>query len=291
MPREVLEVLAPVPGERFLDLTVGAAGHALEIAARLGPEGLLIGVDLDAAVIEIAEKHLTAAGVANWRLRQGNFADAKSIVAGEGLSRVNGVLADLGVSSFEISDASRGFSFASDGPLDMRMDADAPVADAAEIVNSAPEWELERIFREYGEERLARRIARDIVRIRRDGRIERTGQLAQIARRAYGRFGRQRIHPATRIFQALRIAVNDELENLKNLLDTVPDLLEPEGRIAVIAFHSLEDRLVKEDFRNRSRSGVYELLTKKPLRPSSDEVAANPRSRSARLRAAKRSEA
>jgi 16S rRNA (cytosine1402-N4)-methyltransferase len=290
MPREVLEVLAPVPGERFLDLTVGAAGHALEIAPRLGPDGLLIGVDLDAAVIDIAGNNLTAAGLANFRLHQGNFADCRAMLSREGLSRVNGVLVDLGVSSFELRDASRGFSFVSDGPLDMRMDASAPGVTAAELVNSAPEWELERIFREYGEERLARRIAREIVRTRRDERIERTNQLAQIARRAYGRFGWQRIHPATRIFQALRIAVNDELENLKTLLEIMPDLLEANGRVAVIAFHSLEDRLVKEDFRNRSRSGVYQLLTKRPLRPSPEEVAANPRSRSARLRAAKRSD-
>ena len=290
MVKEVLEVLAPAQGERFLDLTVGAGGHAFEIAARLGPGGTLIGMDFDAAVIDIAKKRLEAPGLAACRLYQGNYLDCRDVLAREGLSRIDGVLADLGLSSLQIADASRGFSFMGDGPLDMRMDSDPGRRTAGDIVNRASEAELEETFREYGEERFARRIARGIVARRQGGRITNSGELAEIVRRACGRYAGGRIHPATRVFQALRIAVNEELENLSGLLEILPDLLEAGGRVAVISFHSLEDRLVKDDFRTRARSGAYERLTKKPLRPSAEEVASNPRSRSARLRAAKRSE-
>lgn len=290
MVSEVLEVLAPAPGERFLDLTVGGGGHSVEIAARLGPRGLLLGMDLDRAVIDIAGKRLEAPGLARCRLYGGNFLECRRVLAAHGLGRVDGILVDLGVSSFQLADAERGFSFTLDGPLDMRMDAAGGGQTASDIVNGAPERELEKIFREYGEERFARRVAKAIVDWRRLGKITRTAQLAEVVRRAYRRYPRHRIHPATKVFQALRIAVNDELGNLRELLEILPDLLEAGGRVAVISFHSLEDRLVKEDFRNRARSGVYSLVTRKPLRPSALEIASNPRSRSAKLRAAKRSD-
>ena len=289
MVNEVLDVLSPSPGERFLDLTVGAGGHAVEIAARLGPQGLLVGIDLDASILDSARQRLASEGLSPSRLFQASYTESPAILAECGIPRVNGILADLGVSSLQLGDPGRGFSFSADGPLDMRMSAGSPGPSAADIVNRAPAHELERIFREYGEERFARRIAARIVEARRVEKILRTSQLAEIVRRAYGRYIERRIHPATRVFQALRIAVNDELENLKALLALAPDLLEDGGRIAVIAFHSLEDRLVKDDFRNRSRSGVYELITRKPLRPTEGEVQSNPRSRSARLRAARRS--
>jgi len=288
MAREVLEVLAPARGEKFLDLTVGAGGHAFEIASRLGPGGMLVGVDLDEEILEIAKQRLSGPGLAKCRLFQANFRDASGVLADAGLARVDGILLDLGVSSLQLGSAERGFSFAQDGPLDMRMDCSHAGRTAADIVNYAPEAELERIFREYGEERYARRIAEAVVRKRRDGRITRTRELAEIVRRACPRPSR-RIHPATRVFQALRIEVNDELENLKRVLEVAPGILEPGGRIAVTAFHSLEDRIVKEDFRSRARQGLYTLIVKKPLRPAEAEVASNPRSRSAKLRAARRS--
>ena len=289
MVREVLEVLSPAPGETFLDLTAGAGGHGFEIASRLGPEGLLVAMDRDAKILDIAGKRLTGAGLAQVRLVQGNFLDCRRALADAGVQRVDGILLDLGVSSFQLGDPERGFSFAQDGPLDMRMDPGCETTTAADVVNSAGEEELADIFFRYGQERHARRIARRIAEARRVEKITRTGQLADIIRRAYGRYKWQRIHPATRVFQALRIEVNDELGNLKGMLDIAPGLLREEGRIAVISFHSLEDRIVKEDFRNHARAGLYKLITKKPLRPSQAEIDSNPRSRSAKLRAAKRS--
>ena len=286
---EVLAVLEPSEGERFLDLTVGAGGHAIEIASRVGPGGLVLGTDFDADILEEAQKRFAEAGVANARLFHGNYADAREFLAEAGVERVDGILLDIGVSSLQINEPERGFSFSEDGPLDMRMDPSSPVPTAEEIVNRANEQELARIIWEYGEERCSRRIARRIVEERRKRRITRTLELAEIVRRACGGRGHQRIHPATRTFQALRIAVNDELENLRSLLATAPDILEDGGRIAVISFHSLEDRIVKEDFRARAQEGLYTVATKKPVRPSEAEVSANPRSRSAKLRAARRS--
>jgi 16S rRNA (cytosine1402-N4)-methyltransferase len=289
MVAEVLEVLEPAEGERFLDLTAGAGGHAIEIASRVGPGGLVLGTDFDADILDEARRRAAEAGLANVRLFHGNYADAREFLAESGVERVDGILLDLGVSSLQLNQPERGFSFSQDGPLDMRMDPSSPVPTAEEVVNRASEQELARIIWEYGEERCSRRIARRIVEERRKRRITRTLELAEIVRRACGGRGRQRIHPATRTFQALRIAVNDELENLKSTLAAAPDILEDGGRIAVISFHSLEDRIVKEDFRARAGEGIYEILTRKPLRPSEAEVVANPRSRSAKLRAAIRS--
>jgi len=288
MVEEVLRLLDPQKGEAFLDLTVGAGGHAFEIASRLGPEGLLVGVDLDERILEVARERLAAQGLAPVKLYQGNYAECRRVLQEAGVERTDGILLDLGVSSLQIDDPERGFSFSEDGPLDMRMDAAVPGETAADIVNTAREEELADIFFKYGEERLSRRIARSIVRERERRPIRRTLELADIVKRAY-RGPRQRIHPATRVFQALRIAVNDELENLRKALETAPDILADGGRIAVIAFHSLEDRIVKEDFRTRARQGLYSVLTKKPLVPTDEETRRNPRSRSAKLRAAKRS--
>ena len=289
MVAEVLRELQPAAGETFLDLTVGAGGHAREIARRLGTGGLLLGMDLDREIVRVARKRLEADGLDNFRLYFGNFVDCREALEDAGVERADGVLLDLGVSSLQLDKPERGFSFSGEGPLDMRMDRVGGGQTAADIVNRAPERELERILREYGEERLARRIARMIVAERQAGRIETTGRLAEIAKRAYGGTGRRRIHPATRIFQALRIAVNRELENLREFLKLAPEILNERGRIAVISFHSLEDRIVKEDFRDRARQGTYRLITRKPLRPSPAEVEDNPRARSARLRAAQRS--
>lgn len=289
MVDEVLEMLAPGAGETFLDLTVGAGGHASEIARRLGGAGLLVGMDLDREIVGLAKERLSAEGLDNFELYFGNFVHCRDALAEAGVETVDGILLDLGVSSLQLDRPERGFSFRGEGPLDMRMDPAGEGETAADILNRAPEAELARIFREYGEERFARRIARMVVAERQAGRIETTTQLARIARRAYAGGAWRRIHPATRIFQALRIAVNRELENLREFLDLAPTLLNERGRIGVISFHSLEDRIVKEDFRGRAGQGAYRLITRKPLRPSPQEVEDNPRARSARLRAAQRS--
>ncbi|MCD6404543.1 MAG: 16S rRNA (cytosine(1402)-N(4))-methyltransferase RsmH [Planctomycetes bacterium] len=289
MVGEVLEALSPARGEIFVDLTVGAGGHAFEIASRLGPEGLLIGMDLDEDVIEFARERLAEEGLARSVLFQGNYTGCREALGDAEVDQVDGILLDLGVSSLQLGDAERGFSFSRDGPLDMRMDRDGLVTAAAEIVNRAPERELSRIIWEYGQERFSLRIARAIVRERQKAPIETTTRLASIVARACPRRGRWRIHPATRTFQALRIEVNHELDNLKSIIGIAPGLLGAGGRIAVISFHSLEDRIVKEGFRNGAREGVYRLITKKPLRPSPEEVEVNPRARSARLRSAQRS--
>jgi 16S rRNA (cytosine1402-N4)-methyltransferase len=288
MVREVLEVLAPSPGETFLDLTLGAGGHAGEIARRIGPTGTLIGVDADSAILEYARRRLAGTPLERLVIEQGNFAGFGRVLERAGLDKVDGILADLGVSSLQIEEAGRGFSFSREGPLDMRMNRDGAGPTAADVVNREPADELARIFRQYGEERHARRIAEIIVAERAREPIATTTRLAAIAARVYGR-RRQRIDPATRIFQALRIEVNLELDSLQTMLSLAPTLLRKGGRLAVISFHSLEDRIVKDDFRTRADEGLYTLITRKPLRPTPQEVSENPRARSARLRGAQRS--
>ncbi len=289
MVGEVLEALSPARGEIFVDLTVGAGGHAFEIASRLGPEGLVIGMDLDEDVLAFARERLAVEGLARSVLFKGNYTGCREALCEAGVEQVDGILLDLGVSSLQLEDVERGFSFSRDGPLDMRMDRDGLTRTAAEIVNRAPEMEISRILWEYGQERFSRRIARALVRERQKAPIKTTGRLASIVARACPRRAYRRIHPATRTFQALRIEVNHELDNLKSVIGIAPGLLRAGGRIAVISFHSLEDRIVKEGFRNGVREGVYRLITAKPLRPSPGEVEVNPRARSARLRSAQRS--
>lgn len=248
-------------------------------------------MDVDEEILQVAEARLSGEGFPKCRLFHRSYTECREALAEVGIEKVDGVLLDLGVSSLQLEEAGRGFSFSSEGPLDMRMDRSGAGRKAAEIVRRSPERELERIFREYGEERFARRIARRIVREREKRRIETTGELAAIVARCYPRpKGRgRRIHPATRVFQALRIEVNGELENLKEVLGIAPEILRRGGRIAAISFHSLEDRMVKEDFRDRAAAGLYRIKTKKPVRASAEEVEANPRSRSAKMRAAQRS--
>jgi 16S rRNA (cytosine1402-N4)-methyltransferase len=288
MVEEVLSFLEPRKDATFVDLTVGGGGHAAVLAELLGPGGTLVGIDLDPRALELARKRLADRVAARVILIHGNFADCDRLLAEAGIEGADGMLADLGVCSLHLDDPKRGFSFRSEAPLDMRMDTSSDLPTAADIVNEASQGELEDIFREYGQERFARKIARLIVRERDKVPIETTEDLARIARRAYGPRWR-RIHPATRIFQALRIAVNAELDNLGRMLSVAPEVLRGGGRLAVISFHSLEDRIVKEDFRNRAAQGVYNVLTKKPVRPSEREVSENPRARSAKLRAAQRS--
>lgn len=279
MVAEVLRFLEPGPGKTIVDATVGTGGHA-EAILEHGAD--LVGIDRDPYALEIARERLLRFGK-RVRLVQGDFRDLEGILAGLGVGMVDGVLFDLGMSSLQLEDPERGFSFLRDGPLDMRMDPSQPLT-AHEIVNRWPEREIARILREYGEERYARRIAREIVRSR---PIETTTRLAEIVARCYPP-GRRRIHPATRTFQALRIAVNDELSALREGLLGAIRSLRPGGVVVAISFHSLEDRIVKHTFRQRWIAGEVEILTKKPLVPSDEEIRRNPRARSAKLRAARR---
>jgi len=284
MLSEVLDLLRPKPGERFIDATVGFGGHAEALAARLVPGGCLLGLDCDEEALAAARTRLGNLG-GQVELVHGNFRDIAEHAARAGFSGADGVLFDLGVSSFQVDTARRGFSFAVEGPLDMRMDASGGTP-AAELIRRISAPELERILREYGEERFARRIARAIVERRRELRT--TRDLAALIERVVP-WRERRIHPATRCYQALRIATNDELGALEGALATLPRWLGPQGRVAIISWHSLEDRIVKQAFRAYERAGVVSVVTRKPVRPSAEEVEANPRSRSARLRVAERS--
>jgi len=307
--KEAIDFLSVRRGGTYIDATVGLGGHSYGIAKRLGAPGHLIGLDKDPAALERAGVRLKA-GVGpqtpdlsesgrgltsevrgpnlDWpliELRQGSFASLAEV---RGL-RADGLLADLGVSSLQLADAARGFSFQAEGPLDMRMDPHSERT-AEQVVNHLDERELADVIYEFGEERRSRRIARAIVRSR---PIQTTAQLAEVISAAarsmkLGQYGYDRIHPATRTFQALRIFVNRELDDLRALLDAAPRILKPGGHVVVISFHSLEDRIVKDAFRDGASQGVYRLLTKKPVTASEEESDRNPRARSAKLRAAEK---
>jgi len=296
---EVREALAVQPGDTVVDATFGAGGHAELLAADLRGSGKLIAIDRDPSVRPYVDRLRRRTGVQG-RFLRGEFSDVLEQLAGNGV-RADAVLFDLGVSSMQIDRPERGFSYATDAPLDMRMDPAAELS-ARELVNEAGERELTQIFREYGEERYARPIARAIVRRRREHPFERTGELVETIKAAIpapARFGDG--HPAKRVFQALRIAVNDELGSLEAALPLALEMLRPGGRLAVISFHSLEDRIVKRFLRAREhgcmcppdfpvcvcgREPELRALSRRPVKPSPAELAANPRASSARLRAA-----
>jgi 16S rRNA (cytosine1402-N4)-methyltransferase len=281
--KEAIEFLAVKPGERYIDATVGGGGHS-EAILKVG--GIILGIDCDPEAITAARRRLSSACPgASWRLVRGNFADLKKIAAANGFSSAAGILFDLGVSSYQLGTPKRGFSFNLESPLDMRMDLRLMVT-AADLVNGLTENELTELFFKFGEEKCARRIARAICRARKIRPITTTNELAEVILRARPRRGKfDRTHPATRCFQALRIAVNDELNSLKAALPQALEILKPEGRLVVISFHSLEDRIVKNFLKLAAGEGRLEILTKKPIRPTEEEVEANPRSRSAKLRA------
>lgn len=281
MVEEVLHFLALRPEGLYLDATLGTGGHAEAILARL-TTGHLLGVDRDPMALEIAQERLRP-HAAKLTLAEGTFARLAEIQARLGLGPAEGVLADLGVSSLQLDAPERGFSFQRAGPLDMRMSPQEPLT-AAELVNRFPEGKLAEIIRRYGEERAARKIARAIVRAR---PLRDTLHLAQVVVGTQNK-GRQKLHPATRTFLALRIAVNRELEELEQFLHRVPTTLKSGGRAVVLSYHSLEDRLVKQAFRAGAAAGTLRILTRKPLRPGAAEVRANPRARSAKLRAAEK---
>lgn len=287
LPAEVLEYLAPASGQTIVDATLGAGGHARLIAERLSPGGRLIGLDQDAAMIDLARRRLEGLPVT---LVHSSFAELPRALAGLGVTAVDAVLADVGICSDQLDDPTRGFAFSQDGPLDMRMDRDVGEP-ASDLIRRLPERELADLIYQYGEERFSRRIARRIVDARRREPIATTRQLAELVRpcvpRSRARHGKPDIDPATRTFQALRIAVNDELNALENLLNDLPRVLGPGGRAVLISFHSLEDRRVKQAFR---RKEVWQELTRKPVVAGPAEVAVNPRARSAKLRAARLAE-
>ena len=295
--QESMGLLKPRPGERYLDGTLGGGGHAEEILLRSRPDGRVLGLDWDEDAVTAAGQRLSRFGE-RLTLRRANFAQAKKILADIDWGQVDGVLLDLGVSSHQFDAAERGFSFQASAPLDMRMDRRQPLT-ALEIVNSFPESQVAKIISDYGEEPRARRIAGAIASERKNRAIETTTDLADLIVRVKGRRNRAH-HPATQTFQALRIAVNRELEALKSFLEYGYELLQPGGRMVIISFHSLEDRLVKTAFRKWSekcicppRTLICECgwsqkarrLTRKPIIASAEEVRANPRARAAKLRA------
>lgn len=286
---EVIRYLDPKPNEHFIDCTVGEAGHALEILKRTSPAGKILGIDLNGETLTIAEQKLKAAGFSEnrFQLIQDNFINLQRIVDQRQFGSAQGILFDLGISSEELEHSGRGFSFLKDEPLLMTFRETQDGLTAQKIINEWPENRLEEIFRTYGEERFAARIARNIVEERKRKKIMRTQELVSIIKRSFpGKYRYGNIHVATRIFQALRITVNHELDNLKSALDQALDVLAPGGRMVFISFHSLEDRIVKHFLRHQQKNNTVELLTKKPVRPEEDEVKCNPRSRSAKLRAA-----
>lgn len=270
----------------MVDATVGHGGHSYLFGSKLGPEGVIVGLDVDKNSIQRA--HITLKDfVCKVILLRSNFSQISEQIHEQGIEKADFILADLGLCSAQLTDNQMGLSFLQDMPLDMRIDERLKKS-AADIVNKADEKSIADLIYKYGQDRASRRIARFIVRERKNQPITTTGHLANIVCRALGKSRWGRIHPATRAFQALRIAVNDELENLKRLLAQAPGLLKKSGYLAVISYHSLEDRLVKNDFKQNEKGGIYRIITKKPIVPSREEIAENRRARSAKLRIAQK---
>ncbi|MDO8580155.1 MAG: 16S rRNA (cytosine(1402)-N(4))-methyltransferase RsmH [Candidatus Omnitrophota bacterium] len=283
MLKEVLDYLSPQPGHVIVDGTLGLGGHARAILEKIGPQGRLIAMDRDAQSLTIAQERLKDYQSQS-TLIHGDFRYIPKFLYELNIKEVDGILLDLGISSFQLDNPLRGFSLRQEGPLDMRLDQGSYIS-AFDLINSLSEHELSRIIKEFGEERWHHRIAHALVKERTRQPLQSTSELCNVVMKAmpYER-GHQRIHPATRTFQALRIAVNRELESLEEGLTQCRLLLKKGGRMAVISFHSLEDKIVKQQFRQWAAQGDWKLVVKKPLRPGGAEVVQNPRARSARLR-------
>jgi len=287
LKKEVIEYLDPKPNENFIDCTIGGGGHAIAIMEKTGPNGKILGIDRDPKQIEICKSN---AGEYKDRLIIvcDSFANLKKIIEENNFRKAQGVLMDLGMSSFHL-ESERGFSFQKDETLNMRYDGDEKKETAKEIVNEWSADELERIFREYGEEMFSKRIAKEIIDSRRFKEIKSTFQLIEIIRLVVPRwYCRGRRHFATKVFQALRIAVNHEFENINLALPQAIDSLKKNGRLAVISFHSIEDRIIKNFFREKKKDGVIEIITKKAVKPIFEEIKINNKSRSAKLRVAQK---
>lgn len=295
---EVLELFDPQAGQIYVDATVNGGGHARALADRIGETGRVIGIDLDAELIKKLGERNRKEGRKNINLVHGNYADIEKALATYKISNIDGILFDLGFSSYHVDESGRGFSFLRDEPLDMRYDQIHNELTTEQIINTWSEQAIENLIRTWGQERYSRRIASHIVAERKKKRIRTTAVLAEIIRRSIPHGGVMRtrlakptarhVHPATRTFQALRMAVNDELGNIERAMHAAVAKLNPGGKIIVISFHSLEDRSIKLFFQKLKREGVLEVLTPKPLKPLMTEVNINPRARSAKLRAGRK---
>lgn len=295
LQKEVIEYLVPKPNQNFIDATVGEGGHNLAILEKNAPRGKVLGIELDPELYQKLKQNLI-----RWHLTKrvilvnDSYSNLGKIVKRERFKNVSGILFDLGLSSWHLEESGRGFSFLKDEPLIMRYDWNSTksillhskVLTAEKIVNQWPEKKIEKILRNYGEEKFARKITKEIINFRKIKLIETTSQLVEIIKKTTPFwYHRKKIHFATRTFQALRIAVNDELNNLEKTLPQALDILKVGGRLVIISFHSLEDRIVKKFFQENSKKGQLKILTKKPVRPTEEEIKINPRSRSAKLRA------
>jgi 16S rRNA (cytosine1402-N4)-methyltransferase len=289
LTKPLLELLGPQAEQIAVDCTVGLGGHAKALLEK-EPSLKLIGLDMDPNALELARRNLEP-WIDRVTLVQANFSQISNVLADLKIPAVDMIYADIGVSSMQIDQPGRGFSFLDEGPLDMRMDPSLTKR-AADLVNGLKETELSDLIFQYGDEGRSRKIAHMIIQARRSHRIDSTTELASLICQAMGidpqNMSRQRIHPATKTFQALRIAVNNELGNLESLLASAPNLLNPQGRLAVISFHSLEDRIVKDDFKKREEQGIYRIITPKPIEAEPSEILRNSRSRSAKLRGAQK---
>ncbi|MFC1804971.1 16S rRNA (cytosine(1402)-N(4))-methyltransferase RsmH [Candidatus Omnitrophota bacterium] len=289
MNDEIKDYLNLAPGKIIVDATIGTAGHSLSILEKISPGGKLVGIDRDEESLAVARERLKGFK-GTCEFAQSNFLDLESVLQGVGVERIDGILFDLGVSSFQLENAERGFSFVKDGPLDMRLDRKSYIS-AYDLVNNLNKEEISLMLRNFGQERWHNRIARYMVEERQHKPIATTLQLSEIVTRAIPpryRHRYRRIHPATRTFQAIRIAVNRELEVLEQAIEKAVNLLNSTARICIISFHSLEDRIAKHTLRRLSSAGIVKIITAKPLRPGDEETRANPKSRSAKLRVAER---
>lgn len=286
--KEILRYLEPRPNENFIDTTLGQAGHALAILERNGPKGKVLGIEWDPDLIsQIQADYLKGKARKRLIVVNDSYLNLKEIVKKKKFRKVKGILFDLGISSWHLEKSGRGFSFQKKEPLDMRYNSQKNPLTAEKIINFWSKGEIEKVLKEYGQEKFAKKIAEEIVKERKIKPLTTTSRLVEIIKRGLPKkYLRQKIHFATRVFQALRIAVNEELNNLKKALPQALEIVEPGGRLVVISFHSLEDRIVKNFFREKAKEGLLKILTQKPLIPSSEEIESNPRSRSAKLRAA-----
>ena len=283
MLEEALTLLKLKKGMIVVDATIGMGGHSIEIIKKISPKGRLIGIDCDKEALEIAEDRL-AEYSKQCTLVHDNFSNIDNILGSLGINKVDGVIVDLGVSSLQLDDPARGFSFVNEGPLDMRMNQEGSIS-AFDLINSLSQAELASILWKFGQERFSNRIAKMIIRRRNESVISTTTELAKMVSKALPYSKRHyRIHPATRTFQAIRIAVNEELKSLELFLSKIAKFINKKGRICIISFHSLEDRIAKVNFRNLANTQEFRLIVKKPLVPKNEEIEVNPRARSAKLR-------
>lgn len=284
---EVIDFLNPAPGQTIVDATIGGAGHSEQILQRIIPGGMLIGIDRDEETLRLASERLRPFE-GSFKLINKNFKYLKEILKDLGVNKANGIIFDLGISSIQMEAWQRGFSIKNDGPLDMRMDRSQTLT-AKDLINRLRETELSDIIRDFGEERFHRRIAKRIVEERRHKEISTTAELSDVILRSLPySHNKYKIHPATRTFQAIRIKVNDELGSIQEALNALPETLEKGGKCCIISFHSLEDRIAKNTFKEFKARGLFNILTKKPVAAKEVEVISNPRSRSAKLRAVER---